>query len=112
MPKKSTSGKPKKKRTIVSAVNSSHLDTPDLNRLLSLRHSDPHSILGIHSNGGIETIRAFRPGADSVEVQIGKSRRTQMHKTHPAGLFECSFTRSENNVSYKLVVHEPGGFVK
>jgi len=112
MPKKSKSGKPKKKRTSASAVNSSHLDTQDLNRLIALRHNDPHRILGTHSQGDMQTIRAFRPDAESVEVQIGKSRRSSMVKVHPAGLFEFSYPESENGTSYRLIVHEPGGFVR
>jgi len=35
-----------------------------------------------------------------------------MVKTHTAGLFEFSFPKSENNLSYKLLVREPGGFVR
>ena len=113
MPKKSTSGKPHgKRRKGVSAVTSSRLDTQDLNRLIALRHNDPHRILGIHTQGDTQTIRVFRPDAKSVEVQIGKSRRSSMVKIHPAGLFEFSYPNSENSTSYRLIVHEPGGFVR
>ena len=113
MPKQSTNGKPRRKRrTRTSVVNSPHLDTPDLNRLLSLRHNDPHRILGIHTQGDTQTIRVFRPDAESVEVQIGKSRRSSMVKIHPAGLFEFSYPKSENSTSYRLIVYEPGGFVR
>jgi 1,4-alpha-glucan branching enzyme len=113
MPKKSTSGKPQgKRRKGVSAVTSSRLDTQDLNRLIALRHNDPHHILGVHTQGDTQTIRVFRPDAESVEVQIGKSRRSSMLKIHPAGLFEFSYPKSENSTSYRLIVHEPGGFVR
>ena len=113
MPKTSRSKKPRKKpRTGVSAVNSFHLDKQELNRLLSLRHSDPHQILGIHTHGDVQLIRAFRPDAESVEIQLGRSRPSPMVKTHTAGLFEFSFPKSENNLSYKLLVREPGGFVR
>ena len=110
--KKPVTRKPSRKPRASGSTVNSQLDSQDLNRLLSLRHNDPHRLLGIHTQGNTQTIRVFRPDAESAEVQIGKSRPSQMHKTHPTGLFEFSFPKSETNVSYKLIVHEPGGFVR
>src|SRR6478672_1736488 len=101
---------PSRKSRIGATSVNSRIDPQDLNRLLSLRHNDPHRILGIHNHGDTQTIRAFRPDAESVEVQIGKSRPKPM-VSHSSGLFEFSFPKSEA-VSYKLIVHEPGGFVR
>jgi len=50
------------------------LDAAELKQFLSLRHHDPHQILGPHlSNDGL-VIRAFRPDAERLEVLIGTRR--------------------------------------
>src|SRR6059036_3648874 len=84
----------------------------DINRLLSLRHSDPHQLLGVHTEGDELTFRAFRPDAESVEIVVGKTRPRPMVRTREAGLFELSISDSGKVPSYKLRVHEPNGEVR
>src|ERR1041385_1408332 len=112
MAQRSKSKKAVRKSRKGVSVSANQVDSHDLNRLIALRHNDPHRILGVHTQGDTQTIRVFRPDAESVEVQIGKGRRSAMVKIHPAGLFEFSYPKSENSTSYKLIVHEPGGFVR
>ncbi|MGD9819378.1 MAG: 1,4-alpha-glucan branching protein GlgB [Desulfomonilaceae bacterium] len=62
----------------------------DINRLINIEHSDPHSILGahygrIHGKDGV-IIRGFHPDAVKCEVIVG-SKRIQMEHAGPAGLF-------------------------
>jgi hypothetical protein len=36
--------------------------------LLEGRHADPFAVLGPHESGGVPVVRAFVPGADTVDV--------------------------------------------
>jgi tetratricopeptide (TPR) repeat protein len=45
----------------------SALDEP-LAKLISLRHRDPHSLLGAHPDGTGLVVRAFRPDAERIEL--------------------------------------------
>src|ERR1051325_729138 len=112
MAQRSKSKKAVRKSRKGVSVSANQVDSHDLNRLIALRHNDPHRILGVHTQGDTQTIRVFRPDAESVEIQVGKSRRSSRFKIHPAGLFEFSYPKSESSTSYRLIVHEPGGFVK
>src|SRR5215210_6806975 len=60
----------------------------ELNRLLSFKHADPHSILGIHPHAMGVIVRAYRPDAERVELLIGRERPRPMVKSHSTGLFE------------------------
>src|SRR5229473_758327 len=59
----------------------------DLDRLLALRHPDPHSILGIHQTRRGVVVRAYRPGAESVSVIADDSTRYLM-TPRGRGLFD------------------------
>ncbi len=81
------------------------IPSTDLHRLLSLRHTDPHHVLGAHFVEGGVVVRAFRPGADKVEVVIGTRKPITMEKVHDAGLF-ATFIRGLDAVpTYRLRVH-------
>ena len=65
---------------------------PDqLERLLALEHSAPHSILGAHPPAAGVVVRAYRPGAASLVVLPDDGEPRSMEKTHPTGLFEARF---------------------
>jgi len=64
------------------------IDPVELNRFLALKSPDPHHILGAHHSSRGLIIRAFRPGAEKVELVIGKQRPQPMAQAHPSGLFE------------------------
>jgi len=83
----------------------------DINRFLSFKHTDPHQLLGIHSNDGEHIIRAFRPDAMAVDVVIGKSRPRPMVRLDDAGLFESTISAAKQP-AYKLQVHAKDGEVK
>ena len=40
----------------------------EIERLVELRHPDPHAVLGIHPDGDGVVIRAFRPDAERVTI--------------------------------------------
>ncbi|HLI79263.1 MAG TPA: hypothetical protein VKV03_04735, partial [Candidatus Binataceae bacterium] len=48
----------------------SKIPKDELSRLLALRHHDPHSILGAHPTPAGVIVRAFRPGAERVNLLV------------------------------------------
>ncbi|MBA2526988.1 MAG: 1,4-alpha-glucan branching protein GlgB [Pyrinomonadaceae bacterium] len=85
----------------------STIDSAELKQFIALKHPDPHRILGAHFlNGGV-IMRAFKPGAEKVEVVIGTIRPLPMAKTHAAGLFEVQLGDLTDIPSYRFKVHYP-----
>jgi 1,4-alpha-glucan branching enzyme len=53
------------------------------------RHDDPFSVLGPHEVSGAVVVRAFVPGAESLEaISRGGERLVQLERLHPSGFFE------------------------
>ena len=89
----------------------SKIPKDDLTRLLALRHHDPHSILGAHVTARGVIVRAFRPGAESVNlIADGEPPRPMRARPEP-GLFEVVVERKREAFPYRLEVHFPGGGV-
>jgi 1,4-alpha-glucan branching enzyme len=120
MTKKASGKKPasKKKRAVVQHSNKQTpaardagltVNRTELNRLLALKHRDPHRLLGAHeSNGGV-IFRAFRPNATRVEVLIGRKKPQPLVKTHEAGLYETVVPNLPGIPSYSFRVHYADG---
>ena len=104
VPPKPTGTEPK--ATVAPKIT---VDPSELNHLVTLKHADPHRILGPHLSEDGVSIRAFRPEAESVEVVVGKKRPQPMAKTHAAGLFEILLRDLAQVPSYRFNVHEPDG---
>ena len=81
---------------------------PDLETLAAARHHDPFGILGPHALDGGVVIRAFRPGADAVEVLARGADPLPMERRHDAGIFEA-FLPSREIPDYRLRLTYPGG---
>ncbi len=96
------------KATVASQTT---LDPSEINHLVSLKHADPHRILGPHLSDDGVIIRAFRPEAESVEVVVGKKLPQPMTKTHAAGLFEILLRDLTEIPSYRFKVHQLDGQV-
>ena len=47
----------------------------DLDRILALEHTDPHTFLGAHRVGGGTIIRAYRPNADAITLLLDDGLR-------------------------------------
>jgi 1,4-alpha-glucan branching enzyme len=89
----------------------SKIPKDDLTRLLALRHHDPHSILGAHVTARGVIVRAFRPGAESVNlIADGEPPRPMRARPEP-GLFEVVVEKKREAFPYRLEVHFPGGGV-
>ena len=79
-----------------------------LSRLLSLRHGDPHALLGVHPVADGLFVRVFRPEAFRVELEIAGARhRLEPRSDHP-GVFEGRLPGREVP-TYLVHVEYPGG---
>jgi len=94
-----------------TAVFQTTVDPSELNHLVTLKHADPHRVLGPHLSAGGVIIRAFRADAESVDVVVRKKRAQPMAKTHAAGLFEILLRDLAEIPSYRYRVHMPDGHV-
>ncbi|MCF6368178.1 1,4-alpha-glucan branching protein GlgB [Rhizobium halophilum] len=83
-----------------------HIDHGALQAIVDGRHGDPFSILGRHPVGQTNVVRAFVPGALSVEV-IGAqddSLIAEMEKVFAGGLYAADIGGRSN---YRLRIHWP-----
>jgi 1,4-alpha-glucan branching enzyme len=87
------------------------LDDQALGKLIALRHPNPHQILGPTSEAGGITIRAYWPGAESVEVVTASKKRFAMRPIHDSGVFETVLPPAAKIPSYRLNIRS-GGEVK
>ncbi len=87
----------------------SQIPRKDLQRLLAVRHSDPHSILGAHLTSRGVIVRAYQPGAQSVSLLAeGEAARPMRERPEP-GLFEILIEGRGEIFPYRLEVLYPGG---
>ena len=96
---------------------SSKLSKETITSISDGTHSDPFSILGLHSIMQKDktklVIRAFRPEAKELFVLIGSSKPVEMKRISEEGLFEGVIPRRKNKFDYKLsiVPYEGKNFV-
>ena len=77
-----------------------------LDRLVALRHPEPHQVLGMHSDGSDLLVRAFRPEAEGVTV-VADDRRTFPMAPLGQGIFEVRIPATAP-FPYRLEVRYPG----
>jgi 1,4-alpha-glucan branching enzyme len=80
----------------------------ELRALLVLKCSDPHAILGAHFTDGGIVFRAFRPGAEQIEILIGRKQPQLMNLIHSDGLFEIQVPNFADIPAYRFRVHYAG----
>ncbi len=96
---------------------SSKLSKETITSISDGTHSDPFSILGLHSIMQKDktklVIRAFRPEAKELFVLIGSSKPVEIKRISEEGLFEGVIPRRKNKFDYKLsiVPYEGKNFV-
>src|SRR4051794_37989275 len=79
-----------------------NLDTADVERLLSLRHRDPHAILGAHPTAQGIAVRAYRPEAERVVLLPDGEVPIDMQRIDPRGLFEAHVSARREVFPYRL----------
>src|SRR5713101_14460 len=80
-------------------------------RLVGLRHSDPHSFLGIHPGEDGVTLRAYRPGVIAMRVIGVDGVSHPMELLDRAGLFGVCLRDRREVFAYKLRATYPNGRV-
>src|SRR3954464_15295907 len=83
------------------------VDNEELDRLAGGAHHDPHSILGAHPFDGHVTVRALRPGAHAVTIEVGDERVPMTHER--SGVWIALLDRSDVP-DYRLLVDYGDGF--
>src|SRR6516162_9758207 len=92
-----------------SGVAFSEIAPDELERLLSLKHHDPHSILGPHLLADGVVVRSYRPGAERMQLVINGARSFSMIQRPDAeGLFEVAVNNRRKVFPYQLEVTYPG----
>ncbi|MDO8433760.1 MAG: 1,4-alpha-glucan branching protein GlgB [Candidatus Binatus sp.] len=91
------------------ALSELHKERDEIDRLLTLIHHDPHSILGAHPRGQSVVVRAFRPSASEVELLVAGEAPRPMHMIDPAGLFEAIVEGHGQVFPYQLRIHYSDG---
>jgi len=81
-----------------------------LRQLVSLRHANPHSLLGAHPTGSDTFVRVYRPGAQRVEVLAEAHRANLRPRIDFPGIFEGRLP-TKTVPEYSLEVHYPDGNV-
>jgi 1,4-alpha-glucan branching enzyme len=77
--------------------------------VVSGRHGNPFSVLGLHHSGKHYVVRAFVPGADSVTVAaLDGTRLGPMEKRHDAGFFEGE-VKLQQGALLRLTAANSGG---
>ena len=93
----------KKKSTEVSKISG------DFARIQSLRHSDPHSYLGMHGEKGGTRFRVYRPDALSASILLSPKKEILLEKIGESGLFEGFLEGSKELAPYQVQVRYAGG---
>lgn len=107
--KTTTSRRKSAKKPIDAAVldniqESANADLTEVRRLIALKHSNPHTILGPHVHNRSVVIRTFRPAAEKVELIISKRKPELMTQIDSLGVFEIRLP-GEKIPSYQLRIH-------
>jgi 1,4-alpha-glucan branching enzyme len=82
----------------------------ELDRLARREHAEPHAILGAHPGAdGTVIVRALRPAAQAISVNVGGRKPAPLTQIHPAGIFQGE-VEGELPLRYTLEVdYGPGG---
>jgi 1,4-alpha-glucan branching enzyme len=96
-----------------SVVEMSYPTVPvqELERLLALRHQNPHSILGAHPVEAGVIVRAFYPDAAQVLLLMKGEPPRPLVQSHAAGFFELLVQDRATVFPYQFEVHYNGGNV-
>ncbi len=80
-----------------------------LSRLFSLRHDQPHDVLGIHATPSGAVVRVWRQDALAITVLRDGGRRVPALKVREESLFEAELPGEKPDVPYQLLVERADG---
>lgn len=76
------------------------LPAATIDAIVEGRHADPFAVLGVHEAGGAFVVRAFVPGADSLDaLSRDGAWLATLARRHDAGFFEGTVPR---RTAYRL----------
>ncbi len=85
----------------------------DIERLFSLTHPDPHSILGAHRRAdGVVVVRALRPDAARIRLLVDGEEPRAMERRGNSGLFEIVLDGRRDLFPYQLEITKRGDSVE
>jgi 1,4-alpha-glucan branching enzyme len=87
------------------------LDRPTIDAIVEARHGDPFGVLGPHETADGLVVRAFVPGAETLEVLPQGSDRplATLRRVHDAGFFEGPIVQQRRGFAYRLRAANAGG---
>src|SRR3954453_5841906 len=71
---------------------------PQIEQLVNGQHSNPHGVLGVHGT----TVRALRPDATAMVIELPDGEQTPMRQIHAGGVWEGELRSEEFAKTYKL----------
>ncbi|MEZ4391210.1 MAG: 1,4-alpha-glucan branching protein GlgB [Polyangiales bacterium] len=77
----------------------------EVQALVETRHAQPHRVLGAHPCPEGVVVRAWRPGADAVELIVEGAAPELMERVHPAGLFARIVPGASPPLRYRVRCH-------
>jgi 1,4-alpha-glucan branching enzyme len=81
----------------------------EVERLVARDQHDPHAVLGAHATRAGVVVRAYRPGAERVEVLADGREPVRLRRVHGDGVFAGSVPGTSLPLLYDLVTTYPGG---
>jgi 1,4-alpha-glucan branching enzyme len=78
--------------------------TAELDALVRREHSNPHGVLGAHSEDGGVVLRAYRPAARAITGQLDDGSEVEFEEIHPGGVFEGFVEGAELPLHYRIEV--------
>ncbi|MDQ3974154.1 MAG: 1,4-alpha-glucan branching protein GlgB [Actinomycetota bacterium] len=76
----------------------------EVEAVLRGEHANPHDLLGVHAVDDGAVVRAWRPGAQQVEVVVDGRDPVPAERTHNGGFFEARLDQPPQASSYRLRV--------
>ena len=83
------------------------LSSTTIEQIVTGRHADPFSVLGLHQDGKCVVARSFQPTANTLVLIASDDTRHAMQKIHEHGLFELVLEKDVGR--YSLELSESGG---
>jgi 1,4-alpha-glucan branching enzyme len=81
----------------------------ELERLFTLSHPDPHSILGTHPGPLGTIVRAYRPDAERIELVVREGKPQRMTRREGTDLFEALVKSAEPGFPYRFEIVQRNG---
>jgi len=78
---------------------------PQIEQLVAGQHGNPHGVLGVHG----KTVRALRPDAVAMAIELPDGSSVDMHQVHPGGVWEGELPSEDFATSYRLRADYDGG---